>query len=299
MEILGVDFSGAQTDNNTWLAQGLLEAGGLTLHSCRAVCRAELTEILSSLAGPAVAALDFPFSVPLEFSRYWQPEAASMPQLWAAAADMSPDQFMQMRDKFMAMWNTFVPRRREPKRHCDTYHPESFSCLRRVNPNMVPMTFQGMRMLDKLWASGCAVPPLEPQYAGNPVMLEAMPGAALKALGLPYKGYKNGRRAQELRQQILGELPARSYVHVCNLEEFAAQCLASHDCLDAVVAAVVAALWARDPCVFRHPPVGDQGQPDPTALIEGWLYAPVFLVRHSGLDPESRLPGGGFPLSRE
>ena len=142
---------------------------------------------------------------------------------------------------------------------------------------MVPMTFQGMGMLDKLWASGCAVPPLEAHDAKKPVMLEAMPGAALKALGLPYKGYKNGRRAQELRQRILGDLSRRSQVLVHNLEKFRARCLASHDCLDAVVAAVVAALWAREPALFRHPPVGDQGQPDPTALMEGWLYAPVFL----------------------
>jgi hypothetical protein len=271
LEILGVDFSGAQADNNTWLAQGLLEAGGLTLHSCHAVSRAELTDILSNLAGPAVAALDFPFSVPLGFARYWQPEAASMPQLWAAAAAMPQDQFMTMRDSFVAQWG-------EPKRHCDTYHPESFSCLHKVNPNMVPMTFHGMRMLDKLWASGCAVPPLEPEDAEKPVMLEAMPGAALKALGLPYKGYKNGRRAQELRQRVLESLPLRSHIPVGNLEEFSALCLASHDCLDAVVAAVVAALWARDRASFRHPTGVGQGQLDPTTLIEGWLYAPVLLL---------------------
>jgi hypothetical protein len=270
MEILGVDFSGAQADNNTWLAQGLLDAGGLTLHSCRAVSRGELTSILSSLAGPAVAALDFPFSVPLGFARCWQPEAASMPQIWAAAAAMELGRFMTLRDAFVARWG-------EPKRHCDTYHPESFSCLHKVNPNMVPMTFQGMRMLDKLWASGCAVPPLEPQYAGNPVMLEAMPGAALRAMGLPFKGYKNGKRAQELRQRILEGLPLRSHMPVGNLEEFSALCLASHDCLDAVVAAVVAALWAGNPAVFRHPPKAGHGQLDPTTLIEGWLYAPVFL----------------------
>jgi hypothetical protein len=270
LEILGVDFSGARADNNTWLAQGLLDAEGLTLRSCRSVSRGELTSILSSLAGPAVAALDFPFSVPLEFARYWQPEAASMPQLWAAASSMQFDQFLAMRDAFVARWG-------EPKRHCDTYHPESFSCLHKVNPNMVPMTFQGMRMLDKLWPSDCAVPPLEPKDAEKPVILEAMPGAALKALGLPYKGYKNGQRALELRQRILEGLPRRSHMPVGNLEEFSALCLTSHDCLDAVVAAVVAALWAGNPAVFRHPPKAGHGQLDPTTLIEGWLYAPVFL----------------------
>jgi len=274
LEILGVDFSGAQADNNTWLAQGLLEAGELTLHSCRAVSRAELTDIISILPrkdGPCVAALDFPFSVPLGFARYWQPEVASMTQLWAAASSMQFYQFLAMRDAFVAQWG-------EPKRRCDIHHPESFSCLHKVNPNMVPMTFHGMRMLDKLWASGCAVPPLDPKDAERPVMLEAMPGAALKALGLPYKGYKNGRRAQELRQRILEGLTLRSHLPVGNLNEYSALCLASHDCLDAVVAAVVAALWAGNPAVFRHPSALSHGQLDPTTLIEGWLYAPVFLL---------------------
>jgi hypothetical protein len=270
MEILGVDFSGAQADNKTWLAQGLLEAGGLTLRSCHAVCRAELADILANLAGPAVAALDFPFSVPLGFARYWQPEAAGMPQLWAAASSMQFDQFMAMRDAFVARWG-------EPKRHCDTYHPESFSCLHKVNPNMVPMTFQGMRLLHHLGLTNYVVPPLDAPPGASTTLLEAMPGAALRAMGLPFKGYKNGKRALELRQRILEGLPSRSHMPVGNLKEFSALCLTSHDCLDAVVAAVVAALWAGNPAVFRHPPAADHGQLDPTTLIEGWLYAPVFL----------------------
>jgi hypothetical protein len=106
-----------------------------------------------------------------------------------------------------------------------------------------------------------------------------MPGAALKALGLPYKGYKNGTRKLQLRREILDGLSLRSSVPIENLEEFREQCLDSHDCLDAVVAAVVAALWVRDRASFRHPAGVDQGQLDPTTLIEGWLYAPVFLLR--------------------
>jgi predicted RNase H-like nuclease len=104
-----------------------------------------------------------------------------------------------------------------------------------------------------------------------------MPGAALKALGLPYKGYKNGARKLQLRREILDGLAVRSSVPIENLEEFREKCLASHDCLDAVVAAVIAALWARNPAVFRHPLKGADGQLDPTTLIEGWLYAPVLL----------------------
>ena len=42
MNILGVDFSGAQNDRNTWLAQGFLENTRLSLASCACVSRDEL-----------------------------------------------------------------------------------------------------------------------------------------------------------------------------------------------------------------------------------------------------------------
>ena len=81
LEILGVDFSGARSDNNTWLAQGALDDRGLVLWCCRAVPREELTELLAETTGPAIAALDFPFSVPLPFARYWTPKARCMEDL--------------------------------------------------------------------------------------------------------------------------------------------------------------------------------------------------------------------------
>ena len=164
MQILGVDFSGAQTDRNTWLARGSLWGNTLSLESCRPVSRAELTDELAKCAGPTVAALDFPFSVPREFARFWQPEKApifetlifeTMPDLWAAAAGMDWNDFSALRDAFVARYG-------ELKRSCDP--PESYSCLHRVNPNMVPMTFRGMQMLHRLWTGNTAnpmsVPPL-------------------------------------------------------------------------------------------------------------------------------------------
>ena len=49
MQILGVDFSGAKTDDRTWVAQGALSAGVLALHDCAPMGRAKLSETLSSL----------------------------------------------------------------------------------------------------------------------------------------------------------------------------------------------------------------------------------------------------------
>ena len=175
-----------------------------------------------------MAALDFPFSVPREFARFWQPEEApifetpvfeTMPDLWAAAAGMDWNDFSALRDAFVARYG-------ELKRSCDP--PESYSCLHRVNPNMVPMTFRGMQMLHRLWTGNTAnpmsVPPLPDRSrpdrsrpdrsrtdeVPDTVLLEVMPGAVLRRMGLPFKGYKNGARAPALRRQILEDLPQKA-----------------------------------------------------------------------------------------
>ena len=186
---------------------------------------------------------------------------------------------------FSALRDAFVARYGELKRSCDP--PESYSCLHRVNPNMVPMTFRGMQMLHRLWAGNTAnpmsAPPLpdrsrpdrsRPDSGPDTVLLEVMPGAVLRRMGLPFKGYKNGARASALRRQILEDLPGKATPVIVSLAEMRELCLAHHDGLDAVVAAIAAALWAIDPSRFPAPPT--KGHPDyePAVLLEGWLYAP-------------------------
>ncbi len=266
-----MDFSGARSDDRTWIARGRLDGRTLVLRSCKPISRAALEDVLLSLPGDAVAALDFPFSVPLAFARFWRPEATTMPELWAAASMMDIAGFMTLRD-------SFAIRLGEPKRRCDTFFTEAYSCLHKVNPNMVPMTFYGMQMLARLGPAGCLVPPLEPPVGGKALLLEAMPGAALRAFKLPYKGYKNGVNAGTKRREILDRLPGRSGLLLPNLAEFRDRCLESHDCLDAIVAAVTAALWARDPGLFRRPALEQGDSPDSVSLLEGWLYAPVFVA---------------------
>ena len=291
--ILGVDFSGAKADKNTWVTQGVLSDGILTLESCQPLPRARLADLLASLPGTAVAALDFPFSVPESFAGRWLPGApggSEMPELWEAAAAMDLEEFMSLRDGFVAGHG-------EPLRRGDLYFPECYSCLHKTNPNMVPMTFRGMQMLDGLWRAGCRVPPLPDRGRTGALLLESMPGAALRAFGLPFKGYKTGRLAVELRRKILDGLGICSGISVANLVRFNDQCIGSDDCLDSVVAAVTACLWVRDQGLFRLPQDGPGGAtrrggtpgPDDNELaiarLEGWLYAPVFL------DPPARMSG--------
>ena len=283
-KIIGVDFSGAVADASTWVTQARLESDSLRLLSCQAMSRAELTGLLTSLEGGAVAALDFPFSVPQGFAEFWQPAAGAMPVLWQAAANMDYGRFLELRDRFVSGCG-------EPLRRGDLYFRECYSCLHKFNPNMVPMTFRGMQMLHHLWNAGCRVPPLADAGRNGPLLLESMPGAALRAYGLPYKGYKNGAHAGRLRNQVLDGLAERSGVRVANLDRYRDICLNSHDGLDSVVAAVTAALWEQRPGYFRCPDA-NAGPPAATgrrqaspgamtmnelqaARLEGWIYAPV------------------------
>ena len=270
--IVGVDFSGHREDRNTWVALGRLDAGGaLRLDSVQPARRADLYELLAAIPTPAVAALDFPFGVPAEFAAHLAPKPPlrAMPDLWKIASGMTAGEFLEARGRFVAAHG-------ELKRSGDTRHfPESYSPLHVANPNMVPMTYEGIRLLHR-WHENDPrrwhVPPLEPppRPAQTVTLLELMPGAFLKAVGLPYKGYKKGRRSAELREKITGTLARASGIPLPDLDAIRMGCHASDDFLDAVVAAVGAACWAQGTNRFRQP------QPDELALarLEGWIYVP-------------------------
>ena len=271
--IIGVDFSGARADTNTWMTRGeLMSDGSLALVSAQRTRRDDLYQALLAVMTPAVAALDFPFGVPAHFADHITRghPAYEMSTLWDAVGRMSPDEFIAAR-------NTFVSVHGEPKRAGDAkYHRESYSPLHNVNPNMLPMTYHGINLLRR-WhmehPRRWHVPPLPPAapLAEIVTLLELMPGALLRSLGLPYKGYKRGRHSATRRTQILDNLATASGIAIPNLAPFRADCLANDDCLDSVVAAVGAAMWAQDQSRFRHPAPNELDD----ARLEGWIYVPA------------------------
>ncbi len=289
VKVIGVDFSGAKDDKNTWITEAELnvKTRALELRSCKSIKRDNLTERLKA-RDYAVAAMDFPFSVPIAFARQWQPDSVEMPDLWYAAHKLaSPKRFRDKVDQFAPAVAD------EILRIGDRHVPGCFSCLHRTRPNMVPMTFEGMRLLHTLREHGdFQVPPLTNPDNDSPTLLEVMPGAALTAFGLPDKGYKNGVKADQLRQDILDNLGEKSGVGLPNLDDYRKRCLKNHDCLDSVVAAVVAALWYKDGRAFQAPSnqeVTSIGHPTSTrrvsnealnmteeeaARLEGWIYVP-------------------------
>ena len=270
--IIGIDYSGSREDRNTWVTQGHLDADGtLVFDRAQPARRDDLYALLSTTPVPAVAALDFPFGVPAEFANFLNPgdPPIEMPDVWRVVAGCGLDDFVATRNAFVAIQG-------EPKRAGDAvYFPESFSPLHNVNPNMVPMTCHGIQMLQRLHMdipNRWLVPPLEPAVspADAVTLLELMPGAFLKSVGLPFKGYKKGRRALELRTVICDELAASAGLQLANLDALRMACRANDDCLDSVVAAVGAATWALDANRFRHPTADELAN----ACLEGWIYVP-------------------------
>ena len=305
--IVGVDFSGAQADNATWITEARLDVEKLQLDvlECYSIKREALTEKLAD-GKFAVAGVDFPFSLPQRFANELQGEARTMRQIWEAIVEreMSFEEFENKR-------NHYVKSAAGGKLHLragDIYWPKALSCLQTGGPNMLPMTFYGMRMLQTLWKAGCGVPPIHDAEQKERILLETMPGTALGVWSLHNTLYKNGlgvenrRQRRERRKDILAGLKDREKVglHLHISEYLERKCIDNigGDALDSLVAAIVAAKWRIKPSEFRHPGDGiTDGNSNPKkrlnrlsfhvdnlndlqakepdlAKLEGWIYAP-------------------------
>lgn len=293
--IIGVDFSGAGEGSivgKTWFTKGRLDGDALSIDDCDSVSRDRLEELLRTLPDEAVAAIDFPFSVPLAFAEQLGYVQGEMPALWDTLKETELDEFKRQSKPFA-----------EFLRIGDLPHSNAQPCLHYGRPIMVNMTLCGMQMLHRLYRTGrFEVPPL-PSLAPNlPVLLEVMPGAALKAFRLPCTNYKDGKpgtdrqNRRETRIEILSKIESHSGVRLPNLHATWDKCVenAGGDALDSVVAATVAARWARCRSDFHVPTedIVDTLRRNPrnkrqascqalcktkidAARVEGWIYVPA------------------------
>ena len=261
--VLGVDFSGGKGDDHvgkTWFTKGWFDGATLIISDCRPVSRDGLRALLKGLPSDSVAAMDFPFGVPMEFIQYLGIDTTDMPTV-----DMPTVWRSILSDGKDVAWfeakcrEAFKELGYESKRTGDEYYPESKSPL---NLRMFRMTFHGMSMLGKLWnETNCQVPPLQQEERNGLTLLEVMPGAALKAFGLPFTGYKDGKgntvlqEKRKARKKILGELDGASQIQLEMPDEIRNICIDNRggDALDSLVAAVVAAKWAKNESDFLVP----------------------------------------------
>lgn len=274
--IIGIDFSGAKHDRGTWVTHGrLTREDALVFEGANMIRRKDVVNLLIAVSTPTIAAIDFPFCLPQEFAEFLNTgdDLKAMPDVWRIIDGMNLKDFYAARDAFVNHFSI------EPKRAGDVAHfKESFSPLHKVNPNMLPMTYWGIRMLHGLYSNNprrWTVPPIEASNSqpSTVTLLETMPGAFLRTIGSIYKGYKKPKSAllrDERRNSILDNLQQDAGIALPNLSELREDCLANDDCLDSVIAAVAAARWAQNADGFRHPNRDEL----PAAKLEGWIYVP-------------------------
>jgi len=262
--LIGVDFSGSQADNATWVAMAAVDDdGGIDWQTPFPIRRADLEQLLLTIEGPAVAALDFPFGLPADF-------AVTQGFIrWGEGLMDSCDR-MSTTDQaeFEEVAREYVSAYGEPRRASDV--APAFSPLHTTNPNMVPMTYHGMAMLGRLLARArgrFSIPPLPANSSRwQVVLVELMPGQLLRARGDSGVGYKNGDNNLRRRHEILSRL--EEWVGSPLPEDVRLACRANADCLDAVVNLAGALQWHRNPDAFSQPDAAQQG----FAHDEGWLY---------------------------
>ncbi len=134
-------------------------------------------------------------------------------------------------------------------------------------------------MLHELNESGMKffVPPLpnNKYKEDRRTLLEVMPRTVLGhlRLDLPYKSGEtigSATSSRRNRKRILTALSFRSKINISGLDRFYRYAVNFDDCLDAIVAAVSAAMWERCKNDFRQP----TAEENEDALMEGWLYSP-------------------------
>ena len=138
--------------------------------------RADLEQLLLTINGPAVAALDFPFGLPSDFAitqgfvRWGEGLMDSCDRM--STTDQA--EFKEVAREYVAAYG-------EPRRASDV--PPAFSPLHATNPNMVPMTHHGMAMLGRLLRRAPGrfkIPPLPANAVrGQVTLVELMPGQLL------------------------------------------------------------------------------------------------------------------------
>jgi hypothetical protein len=260
----GVDYSGDMRDPKeaTWLAIVEREGESLRVVRLEPTGRHRLEALLrdpdADLQRAEAIGFDFPFGLPIPFAEAVLGGPFPEEGWWALAKRLGT----MTRPEYLTLLQEFRDREGEPKRRTDE-RTGAFSPLHRVNPDLGPMTFHGVRMIaaDR---SRYAIRPFE--RAKGRRLLEVYPGATTRSLDLGESGRGGGRLAAIVDAlERLGEHPLEFP------EGIRERALSRRDALDAVVAARAAAVAVltgeADRDVERLAP-GEAGR----IRLEGWIY---------------------------
>lgn len=262
----GVDYSGDMRDprERTWLA--IVEASedaSLRVVRLEATGRHRLEGMLRDpdtlLRSVEAIGLDFPFALPIPFAEAILGGSFPEDGWWGLAR-----RFEKMaRPHYLVAIQEFVESGGgEPKRLTDE-RADAFSPLHRVNPDLGPMTYHGIRMIAED-RSRYVVRPFE--RAKGCLLLEVYPGAFLKGLSLPV-----GEGDEARLHGIVDAAMAASRYPVRIPRPHLDACLKHRDAIDAVLAARAAAIAVLTGEADRS---ADDLAPGEGERIrrEGWIY---------------------------
>jgi hypothetical protein len=201
--------------------------------------------------------LDFPFGLPVQFAESLLGGPFPEEGWWALARRLEK----MSRPEYLIALQDFRDEHGELKRHTDTV-TDAFSPLHRVQPDLGPMTYHGIRMIAEE-RSRYAVKPFE--SAQGRLLLEVYPGGTIRRLELDGKPDDPRSAAIAAALGRLDRYPVRID------EPFRRQCAACRDAVDAVVAARSAAVAvltgeAEESLETLAPGNGEQ------VRKEGWIY---------------------------
>jgi len=263
----GVDYSGDMRDprEGTWLAIVELHEGTLHVKRLEATGRHRLQAALrdpdAMLMRVEAIGLDFPFGLPLAFAEKLMGQPFPGEGWWALAKRME----RLTRPDYLTALQEFRNDQGEPKRYTDEV-AEAFSPLHRVNPDLGPMTYHGIRMIAED-RSRYVVKPFE--SAIGRYLLEVYPGGFVKRLApASGPGDGNGRSRNRAILDAIGRLESFPLRMDARATE---SCLTRRDALDAVIAArmaAVAVITGEVDCKVEDlaPGVGER------VRQEGWIY---------------------------
>ena len=259
----GVDFSGDMRDpkEGTWLAMLELRDERLSVVRLEATGRTGLEYQLrnpdAAMLHTEAIGLDFPFGLPVPFAEKLLGHPFSDEGWWSLVKRLE----RTTRPAYLIALQEFRDANGETKRLTDE-SAGAFSPLHRVNPDLGPMTYQGIRMIAEE-RSRYAVRPFE--SAKGRLLIEVYPGAAVRRLGVE-TDEQNGRT-----QAIATALARAERLPVEIGQPFLRRCLSRRDALDAVVAARCAALAVLTGETEKTPEELAPGQGD-RVRKEGWIY---------------------------
>lgn len=272
ISIFGVDSSGAKTGKGTWVVSGNLTKGKLLITEVKPLPEKDPEERIKGLEQQikdnpnSLWAFDFPFSLPEQFAKLLVQEPnKSWSDLAKSLKHLTLNEFKAKADDYCRQYG-------EPRRFTD--EPVTFSALHRVNPNMQPMTYYGIRLLINLVSSQVPlhIPPLiQCSVEKHTTILEVHPKSTLLSIfdrQEKWWGYKAGKEKQALRDYILRGLQNIPLFPIVIDKEQTEELLKSHDALDSLVACWTGALWLEKPELYDHPRDGAKLQ------LEGWIWKP-------------------------